>query len=141
MICYLCYPAIQLVIWIVIPNSFSLDMTSAPRQGSRLAPPHIVISLSAPPAEVPLIAHPQAVAIEEAVVDNNNSTLKYWIKAEDFPEVAANTVVVVDAQTQYSRPSSRPGSAVASPNPLIGIWIASMLEGVITEVTPVYQAP
>ena len=103
---------------------------------------HSIISLSAPSAEVPLVPHPpQAVAIEEAAVNNNDSTLEYWIEADEFPEVAANTVVVVNAQTQYSRPSSRLGSAAASPNPLIGIWIAGVLEAVITEAQAVYQAP
>ena len=116
-------------------------MTSAPRQGSHLAPPHIVISLSAPSAEVHLAPHLlQAVAIEEAAVDDNDLMLEYWIEAEEFPEVAANTVVI-HAQTQYSRPSSRPGSAAASLNPLVGIRIASVLEAVITSATPVYQAP
>ena len=55
-----------------------------------------------------LLQRASAVAIEEAVVNDNNSMLKYWFKVEDFLEVAANTMVVVeDAQTHYSRPSSR----------------------------------
>ena len=70
-------------------------MTSAPRRGSLSAPPHIIISLSAPSAEVPLVPHPpQAVAIKEAAVDDDDSTLEYWIEADEFPEVAANAVVV-----------------------------------------------
>ena len=78
--------------------------------------------------------HLQAVAVKEAAGDNNDSTLEYFIEA-------ANTVILVDTQTQYSRPSSRPGSAVASPNPLLGIYIAGIFKAVITEAQPVYQAP
>ena len=124
-------------------------MTSVPRPGSLSAPPHgaprIVISLSAPAPEVPVVSipHPlpQAVAIEEAAEGSLDSALEYWIEAEDIPELAANAVVVVDAATQYSRLLSRPGSTAASPCPLVGIRIAGVLEAITTSAEPVYQAP
>ena len=79
---------------------------------------------------------PQAVAMEEAANDAD-STFEYWIEGDDIPELAANTVIVVDTATQYLRPSSRPGSAAMSPTPLVGIRIAGIMEAVITEAQPV----
>ena len=91
--------------------------------------------------EVHLHPHqPQAVAVKEAAVKEFDSTLEYFIKAEDFPKMTGSNIVLVDAQT-ILQPSSRPGSAAASPNPLVGIRIAGILEAVITEAHPVYQAP
>ena len=83
------------------PNSIQSDMTSAPSLGSLSAPPHvascIVISLSAPAQKVPVVSipHPlpQAVAIEEAAEGSLDSTLEYWIEAEDVLELAVNVVV------------------------------------------------
>ena len=108
---------------VIIPKFLQLDMTSAPCLGSLSAPPHIVISISAPLAPpVPFVLHPpEAVAIKEAAVDGNDSTLEYWIEADEFLKDATNAVIVVNATMQYSCPSSRPGLAAASPNPLIGI--------------------
>ena len=133
----ICFLAIQCVIQLHT-GFLHLDMTQQPSRSSQSAPPHIVISLSAPSVEV--AQHPPQ-AVEEAAVDNNNSTLEYFIKADEFPEVAANHVVLVDAATQWSRPSSQPASAAASPNPLLGIRVSGILEAVITAVQPVFEAP
>ena len=80
---------------------------------------------------------PLDVVVRAAAVDDADSTLEYFMDADEFPEVAANAVVLVDAVTQYSRPSL----AAASPNPLIGIRITELLEAVITGVAPVFEAP
>ena len=56
---------------------------------------------------------------EAAAVAVLDATLKYVIEAEEFPEVASNAVVLVDAACQYSRPSS----AAASPNLFRGVQI------------------
>ena len=114
------------------PNSISLDMTSVPHPGSLSAPPHpapqLIITFSAPLPELPPVAlHPQAVVIEEA--EDLDSTYEYWIEEEDTPEVASN-----------ARPSLQPESAAASPNPIIGIRIAGVIEAVITSAVPVFQA-
>ena len=76
---------------------------------------------------------PQDVVVRAAAVDDADLTLEYCIDADKFPEVAANAVILVDAVTQYLRPSL----AVASPNPLIGVRITGLLKAVITGVAPV----
>ena len=42
--------------------------------------------------------------IKAAAIDNLDATLEYIIKAEEFPEVASNSVILVNAASQYSRP-------------------------------------
>ena len=79
---------------------------------------------------------PQAVLVDEAQ-DDLDSTVEYFLEADD-PEVASNAIVLVDAQTQVSRPSSRPGSARASPRPAIGLRVTGVIEAVITAVAPVF---
>ena len=81
---------------------------------------------------------PQAVFVEEAPADDLDSTLEFFI--EDDPEIASNAVVLVDAQTQVSRPPSRPGSARASPRPVIGLRISGVIEALVTAAAPVYAA-
>ena len=66
-----------------------------------------------------------------------DNTVEYWIE-EDDPEIASNAVICIDACTQYSRPSSRPGSAAASPRPIIGLCISGAIEAIITGAAPVY---
>ena len=137
-------------------------MTSAPCPGFLSAPPHpatqLILTLSVPLQEAPpvvleapqpqavviqqpqpqaVVQQPQAVIVEQAP-DNLDETVEYWI--EDKPEVVSNAVIIVDAATQWSRPPSRPGSAAASPNPLLGIRIAGVLEAVITSAFPVYAS-
>ena len=73
---------------------------------------------------------PQAVNVEEAPPGSLDSSFRYWLEAEEIPEV--NAVIAVDACTQYSRP----GSAAASPCPLVGVRI----EAIITGAKPVFQA-
>ena len=82
---------------------------------------------------------PQDVLIEAAAVDDPDSTIEYFIDAEEFTEVAANAVVLVDAVTQYSRPSA----VAASPNPLVCVRVTGLFEAVITAqgITRVYEAP
>ena len=82
-------------------------------------PPEALIDAPAPHPQLQPPPLPQAVVVEEATQDDLNQTYKYWIEG-DGPEVASNAVVVIDAATQYSRPSSRPGSAAASPAPSSG---------------------
>ena len=57
-------------------------------------------SLQLPPAHPQPL--PQAVLVEEAPADDLDSTVEYWIEADD-PEVASNAVILVDAETQVSR--------------------------------------
>ena len=76
--------------------------------------------------------------MEEAPADDLDSTLEFYIEEE--PEVASNAVVLVDAQTQVSRPPSRPGSARSSPRPVIGIRISGVIEALVTAAAPVYAA-
>ena len=120
--------------------------------GSYSSPPYprasLLFKFEAPPLEQVLAplqlpqAHPQplpqAILVEEAAEDLD-STFEYFIEAED-PEVASNAVVLVDATTQVSRPPSRPGSARASPRPVIGVRISGVLEALITAAAPVYAA-
>ena len=121
--------------------------------GSYSSPPYPRASLffefKAPPLEQVLAplqlpqAHPrplpQAILVEEAAAEDLDNTFEYFIEAEG-PEVASNAVVLVDATTQVSRPSSRPGSARASPRPVIGLRISGVLEALITAAAPVYAA-
>ena len=126
-------------------------MSSRSRLGSHSSPPipasSIYFEFEAPPPEAflaplqPPQPHPQplpqAVVIEEAPVEDPDATYKYALEAED-PEVASNAVLRVDAATQWSRPSSRPGSAAASPRPIIGLRISGVVEALITAAAPVY---
>ena len=122
-------------------------MTSNLRLGSLSAPPHpapqLLLTISAPLPEAfapapPPQSQPQAVVVEEAAQDNLDNTNEYWIEGDDVPEVAANTIVFVDALTQWSRPPSRPTSAAAPPNPVVGICISGVVEAIITSAAPVY---
>ena len=121
--------------------------------GSHSSPPYprasVYFEFEAPPPETFLAplklpqAHPQplpqAVIVEEAPAEDLDDTVEYFLEAED-PEVASNAVVLVDAQTQVSRPPSRPGSARASPRPVIGVRISGVIEALITAAAPVYAA-
>ena len=120
--------------------------------GSLSSPPYprssVYFEFEAPPPEAFLAplqlpqAHPQplpqAVVVEEAPADDLDSTLEFFI--EEDPEIASNAVVLVDAQTQVSRPPSRPGSARASPRPVIVLRISGIVEALITAAAPVYAA-
>ena len=120
--------------------------------GTYSSPPYprqsIYFEFEAPPPEAFLAplqippAHPQplpqAVLVEEAA-DDLDSTVEYYIEADD-PEVASNAVVLVDAETQVSRPPSRPGSARSSPRPVIGFRVSGVIEAVITAAAPVFAA-
>ena len=121
--------------------------------GSHSSPPYprssVYFKFEAPPLEAFLAplqlppAHPQplpqAVFVEEAPSEDLDKTVKYFLEAED-PEVASNAVVLVDAQTQVSRPPSRPGSARASPRPVIGVRVSGVIEALITAAAPVFAA-
>ena len=87
-------------------------------------PPEALLDAPAPHLQPHLPPLSQAVVVEEAVQDDLDQIFKYWIEGDD-PEVAFNAVVVINAATQYSRPSSRPGSAAASPAPIVGLCISS----------------
>ena len=65
--------------------------------------------------------------------------LEYAIDASDFPEVASNAVVLVDAVVQVSRPPS----AAASPNPIQAVWMEGVFSALIgaSGVFPVFEAP
>ena len=132
------------------PKSFFFDMSNR-GLGSYSSPPHptssIYFEFPAPPLEATLEplqipqAHPppppQVVVVEAAPEEDLDSTVEYYLEADD-PEVASNAVVLVDATTQVSRPPSRPGSARASPHPIIGLRISGLVEAVITAAAPVY---
>ena len=75
--------------------------------------------------------------MEEAAPEDLDQTYEYWIEGDD-PEVASNAIVVVDAATQWSCPSSRPGSAAASPAPVVGLRISGVVEAIITSAAPVF---
>ena len=76
--------------------------------------------------------------VEEATPEDLDRTFQYVLEEGD-PEIASNAIVLVDATTQYSRPSSRPGSAAASPAPpVIGLRILGLVKAVITAAAPVY---
>ena len=135
------------------PKSLSFDMSSHSGLGSLSSPPYprssIYFEFEGPPPEAllaplqPPQSHPQplpqAVVVEEAPIEDLDSTVEYVLEAED-PEIASNAVILVDAQTQYSRPPSRPGSAHASPRPIIGVRISGVVEALITAAAPVYAA-
>ena len=135
---------------------YSFNMTSTDRLGSLSAPPRpqpsttFTIRINGPLPEELLNAQapvlhplpplpPQPVYVEAAAPDGfeDDDTLEYWIEEAD-PVIASNAVVRVDATTQYSRLSSRPGSAAASPRPIIGLHISGAIEAIITGETPVY---
>ena len=75
--------------------------------------------------------------VDQATREDLDDTLEYWIEEGD-PEIASNAVICVDACTQYSCPSSRPGSAAVSPRPIIGLRISGAIEAIITGAAPVY---
>ena len=134
------------------PNSLSFDMTSRSCLGSHSSPPYprssIYFEFEGPSPDAllaplqPPQSHPtpppQAVVIEEAPVEQDlDETVEYYLEADD-PEVASNALILVDAQTQWSRPPSRPGSAAASPRPVIGIRLSGVVEALITAAVPMY---
>ena len=127
-------------------------MTSIPRLGSLSAPPRpapqLLIQIDSPPPEAFLevpVQHPQphppqlpqAVVVEEAAPEDHDQTFEYWIEGDD-PEVASNAIVVVDAATQWRRPSSHPGSAATCPAPVVGIRISGIIKAVIINAALVY---
>ena len=128
-------------------------MSSRSGLGSHSSPPYprssINFEFEGPPPEAllaplqPPQLHPQplpqAVVVEEAPAENLDDTVEYVLEAED-PEIASNALILVDAQTQWSRPPSRPGSAAASPRPIIGVHISGAVEALITAAAPVYAA-
>ena len=101
------------------------------------APP---ISAFLDPLQIPQ-AHPepppQAVVVEEAPAEDLDDTVEYFLEADD-PEVASNAIILVDAQTQVSRPPSAHASPCASPRPIIGLRISGVVEAIITGAAPVY---
>ena len=101
------------------------------------APP---ISAFLDPLQIPQ-AHPQpppqAVVVEEAPAEDLDDTVEYFLEADD-PEVASNAIILVDAQTQVSRPPSAHASPRASPRPIIGLRISGVVEAIITAAAPVY---
>ena len=109
MICYPCFPEIQLDI--LVPSKIpyfwtcqaSLARAFSPRlrtfcRNSSCPLPRPVVSFLLPAL--------QAVVVKEAPPGSLDSTFEYWLEAEEIPEV--NAVIAVDACTQYSQPSSRP---------------------------------
>ena len=149
MIYYLVYP-VNTACHLEPPNSL-YDMTSRSCLGSHLSPPYprssryfefegpspdaLLAPLQPPPSHP--TPPPQAVVIEEAPIEQDlDETVEYFI--EEDPEVASNAVILVDAQTQWSRPPSRPGSAAASPRPVVGIRISGVVEALITAAVPVF---
>ena len=101
------------------------------------APP---VSAFLDPLQIPQ-AHPdpppQAVVVEQAPAEDLDETVEYFLEADD-PEVASNAIILVDAQTQVSRPPSAHASPRASPRPIIGLRISGVVEAIITGATPVY---
>ena len=68
-------------------------------QSYRSAPPRFfLLALDAPEAPQP----PQNIFIEAATDNKLDNTLEYAIEAAEFPEVASNAVVLVDAAVQVS---------------------------------------
>ena len=113
------------------PRSSIYFEFEAPPPGAFLEPLQLPQAHPQPP--------PQAVVVEEAPSEDLDETVEYYLEA-DNPEVASNAVILVDAQTQVSRPPSRPGSARASPHPIIGFCISGVVEALITAAAPVYAA-
>ena len=129
-------------------------MTSKIRLGSSSAPPRPQPSTSftitidgpllealinappPPPQPLPPLL-PQPVVVDQAAQEELDDTVKYWIEEAD-PEIASNAVICIDATTQYSRPSSRPGLADSSPRPIINLRISGAIEAIITGAAPVY---
>ena len=97
-------------------------------------PEQLLATLQLPPAHPQPL--PQAVLVEEAA-DDLDSTVEFFLEADD-PEVASNAVVLVDAETQVSRPPSRLGSARSSPRPVLGFRVSGVIEAVITAAAPVF---
>ena len=65
-----------------------------PQPSYQLAPTRFVLlALDAPQ---PVALPPQKVYIEAAAEEDADATLEYAINADKFPEVASNTVVLVD---------------------------------------------
>ena len=133
---------------------FLFDMTNTFCLGSLSAPPRpqpstsFTITIDGPlpesffeaPAPVPQPLPPplpQPVVVDQAAQEEFDDTLEYWIEEAD-PEIASNAIITIDAATQYSRPSSRPGLAAASPRPIIGLCISGAIEAIITGAAPVY---
>ena len=129
-------------------------MTSKIRLGSSSAPPRpqpstsFTIRIDGPPLEAFIEAPPappqplppslpQPVVVDQAPREDLDDTVEFWIE-EDDPVIASNAIISVDACTQYSRPSSCPGSAAASPRPIIGLRISGAIEAIITGAAPVY---
>ena len=110
-------------------QSFYFDFEAPP-------PETLLATLQLPPAHPQPL--PQAVLVEEAA-DDLDSTVEYFLEADD-PEIASNAVVLVDAETQVSRPPSRPGSARSSPRPVLGFRVSGVIEAVITAAAPVFAA-
>ena len=150
----ICYPVLSFNIarHLEPQNCLLLDMSSRPRLGSHSSPPiptgSIYFEVEGPPPEAllaplqPPQLHPplpQAVLVKEAPVADPDATFEYVLESDD-PGIASNAVVLVDATMQWSRPSSRPGSAAASPRPVIGVRISGVVEALITAATPVYAA-
>ena len=113
------------------PRSSLYFEFEAPPIEAFLEPLQIPQALPQPP--------PQAVVVDEAPAEDLDATVEFYLEAED-PEVASNAVILVDAATQVSRPPSRPGSARASPHPVIGLRISGVVEALITAAAPVYAA-
>ena len=99
--------------------------------------PEVFVEAPPPPPQPQLPSLPQPVVVDQATREDLDDTVEYWIE-EDDPEIASNAVICIDACTQYSRPSSRPGSAAASPRPIIGLRISGAIEAIITGAAPVY---
>ena len=105
--------------WIITKSLNSLDTSSNPRQGSKSAPPHperryslaLVSTPELPVAQAPVgqikLPAVQPVIVVQAPPESLNLTFKYWLEADDVPEVNA-VVCVVDACTQVSRPQRCP---------------------------------
>ena len=133
------------------PNSF-FDMSNR-GLGSHSSPPYprssLYFEFEAPPLGATLEplqipqAHPQpppqAVVVEEAPAEDLDETVEYFLEADD-PEVASNAIILVNAQTQVSRPPSARASPRASPRPIIGLRISGVVEALITAAAPVYAA-
>ena len=115
-------------------------MTSGHRLGSLSSPPYptpsLFLQIDGPTPESllePLTQpqpHPQQlqqVLVDEAE-DDLERTYEYILEGDD-PEIASNAIVLVDACTQWSRPSSRSESAAASPAPpVIGLRISGVVK-------------